>query len=288
MILVRVLLSTFLLLATAGNVAGQITVMSFNIRYDNPADGENSWENRKKWVSQLLVGFQPDFIGTQEGLHHQIAYLKTELNGYNYIGVGREDGKTKGEFAAIFYQPAAYEVVTQETFWLSETPEKPSKGWDAALERICTFGAFRHRESGKMVYVFNAHFDHVGEVARLKSAELILQKIAEKGLKDSIVVVMGDFNAEPTSAPIAHLSAYFSNKSMGVKQPTETSPGTFNGFNATELPTKTIDYIFVRGQKIEQYEHITTRRKNGLWPSDHLPVFCEVKPFVVRRGTKPR
>jgi endonuclease/exonuclease/phosphatase family metal-dependent hydrolase len=276
MILVRVLLSTFLLLAAAGNVAGQITIMSFNIRYDNPDDGENRWENRRFEVAALITQHKPDFLGIQEGLNHQVTYLKGELKGYNYIGVGREDGQTKGEYAAIFYQPAAYEVVDQETFWLSETPEKPSKGWDAALERICTYGAFRDRESGKMVYVFNAHFDHVGELARLKSAELILKKVAEKGISDSAVIFMGDLNSTPESAPVLKINEVFTDGKRAAS--TFICPfGTFNGFDVTQPVTTRIDYIFVRNCTVGTYRHFDEKRNDGLWFSDHLPVLCEIE-----------
>lgn len=263
----------------AFGVVGQNSFMTFNLRYDNPADGDNSWPKRQAEVVALIDQLQPDFLGIHEGLQHQVDYIQAILPDYAFIGVGRDDGATQGEYAAIFYQPKKAELLWEKTFWLSETPEKVSKGWDAALSRICTIGAFRLREKNTRVYVFNTHFDHLGETARLKSAELILAKIRQLGLQDSALVLMGDFNSEPTSAPIALLSAYFSKKAPQPAAPDEGFVGTFNGFDATQLPTKRIDYIFVQGGNISRYEHITTRRANGLWISDHLPVFCEVVGF---------
>ena len=275
---VRVFLFALLQLVALG-AFGQNTFMTFNIRYDNPSDGKNSWPQRQAEVVSLIDQLQPDFLGIQEGLKHQVDYIQAMLPEYAFIGVGRDDGATQGEYAAIFYQPKKAELLWEETFWLSETPKEVSKGWDAALPRICTIGAFRLRQSNTRVYVFNTHFDHLGETARLKSAELILAKIRQLGLQDSALVLMGDFNAEPTSDAIAALSAYFSKKEEQPVEPNEGFVGTFNGFDATQLPSKRIDYIFVQGLNIVRYEHITTRRANGLWISDHLPVFCEVVGF---------
>ena len=161
------------------NVKTQDIIISYNIRYDNKWDKENLWGLRKERLSRLLMDYDPSIFGIQEGLLNQVEWIDSTLKNYNYIGVGRDDGKGKGEFCAIYFDTTQYEVKENSTFWLSNTPDQVSVGWDAALERICTYGLFKKKMSGKMVWVFNAHFDHVGEMARKKSSELILKKIKE-------------------------------------------------------------------------------------------------------------
>ena len=171
------------LLVSSISRAQTLTTLTFNIRYDNPDDGKNSWEQRKTSVVALLEHYAPQIFGLQEGLLQQVRYLKEHLGPYNYVGVGREDGKEKGEYSPIFYDTTQYEMISNSTFWLSNTPEKVSVGWDAALERICTCALFRHQESGKYLWVFNTHFDHMGVKARQKSAQLLLKiQIEQFGL----------------------------------------------------------------------------------------------------------
>ena len=156
-----------------------LKVMSFNIRLNVDSDKENSWTNRKQDVADLLTYYHPDYFGVQEALPDQMKDIKNGLKNYDYVGVGRDDGKEKGEFSAIFYDTDRLQVLKSDTFWLSETPEKPSKGWDAALNRICTYAVFRDKKSKKEFMALNLHFDHIGNIARVKSSELILKKIKE-------------------------------------------------------------------------------------------------------------
>ena len=149
--------------------------MTYNIRYATERDGVNAWSNRKAFLSDQIKFYSPDVFGIQEGLLRQVSYLDSALTQYQYIGVGRDDGKEKGEFSAIFYDTEKLKVIENSTFWLSETPEKISIGWDAAMERICTYALFENLVSGQKFYVFNTHFDHIGKVAREKSADLILK-----------------------------------------------------------------------------------------------------------------
>ncbi|MEM8889234.1 MAG: endonuclease/exonuclease/phosphatase family protein, partial [Bacteroidota bacterium] len=142
--------------------------MTYNLRYDNPNDGENRWDLRKEFLRDQLKFFEPDVMGIQEGLKHQLDYLDGELSAYSYIGVGRDDGKEKGEYTAIFYKADKLSLIRQSTFWLSESPDEISVGWDAALERICTYALFEEKAGGAKFYVFNTHFDHRGEKARRK------------------------------------------------------------------------------------------------------------------------
>ncbi len=254
--------------------AQQLSIMSFNIRYDNQSDGENSWDNRKESVLNLVKDYSPDFLGIQEGLINQVGYMDNGLNDYTYIGVGRDDGKQNGEYAAILYDSTRFNLVDQNTFWLSKTPEKVSVGWDASMERICTYGQFEHKETKQNIYVFNVHFDHIGAKARKNSAKLILSTIKELGLLDSCLIVMGDFNAQPKEKPILILNRNLDNP-VTVTSGFPVGPyGTYNGFNQEIIPTSRIDYIFSRNLITKIYDHVNIKRNNGLCISDHLPVYA--------------
>ena len=251
---------------------GQITIMSYNIRYDNPSDGQNRWENRKKEVAKMINYYSPDLIGTQEALKGQIEYLDSMLPQYNYVGVGRDDGKTKGEYTAIFYNKNILKMLSSKTFWLSETPDTVSIGWDASMERIVTFGEFLNVSNGDSLFVFNAHFDHIGKLSQKKAAELIVQLIESKKLHNKKIIVLGDFNCEPFEEPIKIFQKIIKDSYTESQIPPYGPPGTFNGFNTNGLTTKRIDYIFVKNMEVIQYAHIGDRRSNNLHLSDHLPV----------------
>ncbi|MBN2264012.1 MAG: endonuclease/exonuclease/phosphatase family protein, partial [Prolixibacteraceae bacterium] len=145
-------------------------LMTYNIRYATDNDLENSWENRKEAMVKLLKQYQPDIFGIQEGLHLQVEYLKKNLSNYAYVGVGRDDAQTQGEYSAIFYDTTLFSLVSTNTFWLSETPEKVSLGWGANYHRVCTYGFLTHKASGREILVMNTHFDHQSELAREQSA----------------------------------------------------------------------------------------------------------------------
>ena len=147
-----------------------IKLMTYNIRYDNPNDGENNWHNRKETLVNQILFYKPDIIGTQEGLEHQIHYINDNLKSYKYVGIARAHNNVsgKGEFSAIFYNTDKYAVLINETFWLSKTPEKPSRGWDASLNRICTYVLLKSNTSGERFWIFNTHFDHMGKKSREK------------------------------------------------------------------------------------------------------------------------
>ena len=179
----------------------EIKVMSYNIRLDVKSDGENQWEKRKDKVAGLMNYYEPDFIGGQEVQHHQLTYLLENLKGYNYIGVGRDDGKEAGEYSCIFYKKDKFNVLQQSTFWLSPTPDTVSKGWDAAIVRVCTYGLFKNKKTKQLFWVFNTHFDHVGKVARLESAKLIIKKMQELNTKNYPIIFSGDFNSRPEAEP---------------------------------------------------------------------------------------
>ncbi|WP_167459694.1 endonuclease/exonuclease/phosphatase family protein [Chryseobacterium arthrosphaerae] len=268
--------SMMLLMLSVLGFSQDLTVMSFNIRLNVESDKENAWPQRKQDVADLLTYYHPDYFGVQEALPEQMKDLKTGLKNYNYIGVGRDDGKEQGEFSAIFYDTGRLDVVKSGTFWLSETPEKPSKGWDAALNRICTYAVFKDKKSKKEFLAMNLHFDHVGNVARVKSSELILKKIKELNPKNLPVTLSGDFNLTDDSEPIKILSKNMKDTFYHSETRHYGPVGTFTAFNVNEIPKDRIDYIFTKGFTIRSHRHINDRRENLLYPSDHFPVIVNL------------
>ena len=246
--------------------------MSYNIRYNNQSDGENRWDERKTDVAELILKHSPIAFGVQEALYSQMEFLDSVLVDYEYIGGGRDDGRKKGEFSAIFYNTKELNVVDQCTIWLSLTPHNVSKGWDAALPRICTIGRFRHINSNKEFFFFNTHFDHRGNMARFQSSLLIGKKLRELNIQKLPVILAGDFNAKPKQRPILYLSEILEDAAQ-ISESSVTGPtGTFSGFDTKAKLKDRIDYIFSSGFKISSYMHLDDKRPNGLWPSDHLPV----------------
>ncbi|MCQ4141940.1 endonuclease/exonuclease/phosphatase family protein [Chryseobacterium sp. EO14] len=268
--------SIVFLMVFALGFSQNLKVMSFNIRLNVDSDKENSWTNRKQDVADLLTYYHPDYFGVQEALPDQMKDIKNGLKNYDYVGVGRDDGKEKGEFSAIFYDTERLQVLKSDTFWLSETPEKPSKGWDAALNRICTYAVFRDKKSKKEFMALNLHFDHIGNIARVKSSELILKKIKEINPKNLPVTVSGDFNLTEDSEPIKIMSQNMKDSFYDSETKHYGPKGTFTGFNVNEIPKDRIDYIFVKGFKIKSHRHINDRRENLLYPSDHFPVLVDL------------
>lgn len=263
----------FLLVMLPMVVMGQrVQVMTYNIKYDNRNDTVNNWNDRKEAMVALLHERHPDFVGMQEVLYRQLTYLNTALEDYRYIGVGRDDGKQKGEFSPIYYDANTFSLLHSNTFWLSETPDSVSVGWDAAMERICTYGLFEHQKTGTRLYVFNTHFDHIGTEARKQSAQLILKKIAELNTDRLPVVLMGDFNLRPEERPIRLIKQEMQDGYEASKKAVEGPVGTYNGFDVNSKIDRRIDYIFVTGCTVDQYDHLDERLENGKHISDHLPV----------------
>jgi endonuclease/exonuclease/phosphatase family metal-dependent hydrolase len=267
-----------LMLVFQQSISAQSTcVMTYNIRYATDNDLENSWENRKDAMAKLLRHYQPEIFGIQEGLHHQVEYLKENLANYEYIGVGRDDAQTQGEYSAIFYDTILFLLVSTNTFWLSETPEKVSLGWGANYHRVCTYGFFIHKASGQQMLVMNTHFDHQSVLAREESAKLILNNMQELNVENLPVILMGDFNATPEAQAIATIKSNF-NDAYENSQKSHYGPlGTFNSFNANKVIDGRIDYVFVKGFSVESIVHIDDRRIDNYFVSDHLPVFIQVQ-----------
>ena len=253
-----------------------LKVMTYNIRLSLESDKENSWDNRKQDALALMNYYHPDYFGVQEAVPQQMTDIKTGLKDYDYVGVGRDDGKNQGEYSAIFYDQKKLEVLKSGTFWLSETPEKPSKGWDAAYNRVCTYALFKLKKSGKMFYAFNVHFDHVGNIARVNSSKLILEKIKELNTENLPLTLTGDFNLTDETEPIKIISKSLDNAYYHSKKPHYGPKGTFTAFDVNTVPKERIDYIFVKGFETETIRTINDRRENLLYPSDHFPILAEI------------
>lgn len=253
-----------------------ISVMTYNIKWDNTNDTVNNWNDRKEAMVDLLKHYQPNIIGMQEVVNGQLNYLVTNLPNFSSIGVGREDGKEKGEYSPILYDTKLLKVVKSSTFWLSDTPDKISVGWDAALERICTYALFEDLKTKKQFWVFNTHFDHIGVMAREKSAELIVSKMKDINVDNLPVVLMGDLNLTPDETPILYLKDALTD-GQSITEKTFYGPtGTFNGFDQDRELTNRIDYIFVDSFKVLEYMHIDDRMENNKHISDHLPVLATI------------
>lgn len=254
-------------------------VMSFNIRYDNPGDSAHAWPYRKEMVASTIKFHEADLLGLQEALEHQVQYLDSALTEMDWVGVGRDDGKSQGEFSPVFYNKNKFELLDWGTFWLSETPDEISVGWDAALPRIATWSKLLLKSSGDSMLYINTHFDHRGEKAREESAKLIRAKANE--LAGNLpVVITGDFNATPDSAPYAAMTeGEDMDDAYALTVLPHHGPGSsFSGFVTTEplQENRRIDYVFV-SPDVKVLKHaILTDSNNNAYPSDHLPVFAEV------------
>lgn len=258
--------------------AQKLRLMTYNIRLDIASDGENAWPNRKEYWASQVTFHEPDIFGIQEALPNQVTDIATMLPNYSYVGIGRA-GVGKGESSNIFYKKDRFKVLEENTFWLSETPEKISKGWDAALNRVCTYALIKDSKSKQTFWIFNTHLDHMGELARTNSIKLILSKIAALNTKNYPVFFMGDFNSEPTEERIINLKKEMLDSHDISEEKAFGPSGTFNAFKHNEPVTKRIDYIFLSKNnpfKVKKYG-VLSDSKDLKYPSDHLPVYIELK-----------
>ncbi|QCR21157.1 endonuclease/exonuclease/phosphatase family protein [Pontibacter sp. SGAir0037] len=300
-----VVLSVVLMVILSGfKVAGQqLRVATYNIRYDNPGDEGNLWKQRLPVIENLIQFHDFDIFGAQEVLANQLQDLAKSLPAYGYIGVGRDDGKAAGEFSPIFYKKDKFKLLKQGTFWLSEVTDRPNKGWDAALPRVCTWGQFQDVKSGLTFFLFNTHFDHRGVKARSESAKLILEKIKTMA-GTSPVILTGDFNIDQNNEGYKLLqNSDLLEDAYEITPVRYASTGTFNGFNANTKTESRIDHIFVSNKfKVKRYGILTDsyrgeakpgqeakREDSGNFPnevalhkyeakmpSDHFPVMVEL------------
>jgi endonuclease/exonuclease/phosphatase family metal-dependent hydrolase len=247
--------------------------ISYNIRYDGHSDLAPDWSQRKDPIVVQLQKERPTIIGFQEVLANQLKDLQQELPAFRYVGVGRDDGQLAGEFAPIFYDTTRYQLLQSATFWLSPTPTLPSKGWDAALNRICTYALLESKYDRKKLWVLNTHFDHMGTVARLHSAELLVEKFAELTQEVAApLLLLGDFNAEPDSYVYQLLSRHFSDLSCSIRHRELCSGPTFNAFTLSESDDKIIDYFFGSPELIATQYKVVQTAFDRSYPSDHFPI----------------
>lgn len=258
-----------------------VRIMSYNIRFNNPGDGVNAWPERKDKVFDILSSADPDVFGLQEALIGQIEDIHKAFPGYKWIGQGRDDGKNDGEFSPVFYNSSRFSLQNSGTFWLSQNPsEAGSRGWDAACNRVVSWVMLTDFQSGKSFYVFNTHFDHMGQVARRESARLIL-RATDSIAGSSAFIVTGDFNADPASEPIRILteqqgvqSKLNDTRRMAAKV---TGPAySYTGFEVGAIPGELIDYIFVKNITKVDSQFINDKANGKYYPSDHLPVIVEL------------
>ncbi|MDP3313693.1 endonuclease/exonuclease/phosphatase family protein [Lutibacter sp.] len=258
-------------------ISQSLNVMTYNIRLNVSVDGENAWPFRKEFLTSQIQFYEPDILGVQEATPNQVTEMSNLLPAYNQIGIGR-DGEKKGESSNIYYKKDRFIIKETNTFWLSETPNEISKGWDAAFNRVCTYALFKDKKTKKYVWVFNTHLDHIGEVAKTKSIELIISKMIELNTKNYPVIFMGDFNSEPTTERILNLKKEMNDcRESSIEKPFGPS-GTFNGFKFNVPVTILIDYIFISKNnklKVKKYA-ILSDSKDLKYPSDHLPVFVKL------------
>jgi endonuclease/exonuclease/phosphatase family metal-dependent hydrolase len=250
--------------------AQQVRVMTYNIRLDTPVDSINQWPKRTQKVFDLIRKYDPDILGIQEAIHHQLMDLLKNLPQYDYVGVGRDDGKTKGEYSAILFKKERFTVLQQGTFWLSETPEVPgSKSWDAAITRVASWAKLRDKKTKKDFLSINTHFDHIGKEARRHSAGLLKTKANELG-KDLPVIITGDFNCTRSDPPY---STIMNPDGIKLIDPLPGEPvGTFCGFKVNGIECRAIDYLFCTEHWTASDYKVVTDNDGKYYPSDHLPV----------------
>lgn len=261
-----------LALLQAATIPGDVSVMSFNIRYGTAADGANSWPNRQVQVIRVIERHQPDILGVQEALDFQLQEMATKLPQYARVGVGRDDGRSAGEFSAILYRRSRFEVREQGTFWFSSTPEVPgSTGWGNNITRICTWARLSDRETGRSFYVYNVHLDHESAPSRERSAELLAQRVRERG-SGGAVIIMGDFNSGEDAVPVRYLLSQLAlTDTFGKLHPDSTGVATYHAFTGRTDGAR-IDHILVSAEFTIRSAGIDRSNEAGLYPSDHYPV----------------
>jgi endonuclease/exonuclease/phosphatase family metal-dependent hydrolase len=273
----KIIVSVLVLLMGFFSNAQTLKVITYNIRLDVESDGVNAWRFRKDYFSSQIQFYNPDIFGVQEAKPNQVIDISKALLEYNNVGMGR-DGIGQGESSNIFYKKDRFKVKESNTFWLSETPNTISKGWDAAYNRVCTYALFKDYKTKQLFWVFNTHLDHIGEQARTKGIELILSKIKELNTKNYPVILMGDLNSEPQEDRIILLKkAMDDTREVSIEKPFGPS-GTFNNFKHNEPVTRLIDYIFISKNsifKVKKYA-VLSDSKDLKYPSDHLPVYVEI------------
>lgn len=251
-----------------------LKVMSYNIRMGAAKDGTNSWEYRYPATALMLEDQKPDVFGVQEAFNYQIRFIEDNFMDYDCVGVGRDDGKQKGEFMSIFWNKKTVKMIKWGTFWLSETPDKPSMGWDAACKRTATWALMKDKKTGKQFYFVNTHLDHRGAEAQRKGLELIVSRIAEINPKGYPMVLTGDFNVKPDNAALKDLDTKMQS-ARKIAPRTDNHP-TFNNWGKIK-PDMVIDYIYVSGfSACPEYHTVTEKYGTWKYVSDHYPIYAKL------------
>ena len=258
------------LIARDDNRPVELKVMSYNIRNGEAKDGTNAWQYRAPATMMMLEDQKPDIFGIQEAFDYQVAAILTFTEGYKAVGVGREDGKHEGEHMSIFYNKKRLKLQRWGTYWLSETPDKPSMGWDAACRRTATWALMKDKKSGKKFYFVNTHLDHVGVQARKKGLELIVANIAKMNKEGYPMILTGDFNVTLEDPCLEALEGVMkSARATAVK--TDNS-GSFNNWGK-QNPESPIDYIYYKGfSSCPVFEVVKKSYYERKFVSDHFPV----------------
>ena len=250
----------------------EVKVISYNIRFANKKDGDNVWQNRAKASPAMIRDYAPDVFGVQEALAVQLEYLDDKLPHYSFVGVGREDGKKKGETMAIFYNTRKMRLLDWGTYWLSETPDKPSRGWDADCKRTATWTLMEMKDSGRKFFYVNTHLDHRGDVAQQKGLELIVEHIAAMNPEELPMILTGDFNVTPEDPVLGGL-----NTRMLDARKTALKTDSRATFNAWGKSASIIDYIYHSGfSECAEFETIVRQYKGVLYISDHYPIVARL------------
>ena len=273
LIVVVAILAALPALVSCGAASPELKVMSFNIRLGVADDGDNSWEIRKPAVAEMLNTVNPVMFGVQEAFDFQIAYINENCPQYKSVGVGREDGIEEGEHMSVFYNAEKIELLDWGTYWLSETPEVPSMGWDAACYRTATWTKVREKSSGKEFYFCNTHLDHVGHAARRNGLALIVERIARMNPEGLPMILTGDFNVLPDDPCLDDLENIMLNSRYTAKE--SDTQGSYNGWGRT---LQEIDYIWYQGfDECLSFKVVSEQFAGKPFVSDHYPVVAVLK-----------
>ena len=268
LISVLLLISSYSVQAGNDNTSEGIKVMSYNIRHGEGEDGTNSWRYRYPATIEMLRDQMPDVFGVQEALVYQVEFLEENMRDYNCVGIGRENGRKKGEFMSIFWNKKTISMIKWGTFWLSDTPEKPSVGWDAACYRTATWALMKDKKTGEKFYFVNTHLDHVGNEARKNGLKLIVDKISEINPDNYPMVLTGDFNMTPDNTALKELDSIMKSARKAAVKTDNT--GTYNNWGKD---SKVIDYIYYSGfTSCPVFETVTKKYAGRKFVSDHFPV----------------
>jgi len=275
-----------LILSTSTLAASPVSVMSYNIRCGlcEPKESPNNWEKRKYLLAHLIKTHSPDVIGLQEAEIFQVEDLVEMLDDYSWIGVGREDGKDKGEATAILFRTARFSLQGQQTLWLSQTPLQASRGWDAAFRRTLSIAKLLDAQTKQPLYIFNTHLDNEGETARQEGAKLLLSEIA-KIEATAPIILTGDFNFSATAKGYEIITQVLADAEKTSATPATGGSKTFNGFGESKEPDNKIDFVFVKKSLKVQRHQVDTTTYNNLYPSDHYPVIVSVDTSVTAGDT---